>query len=106
MRKTVFILLLFFATTATAQKSEWLATDKYMHFTTGYIMSSTTYAFTYKFTESRQKAFWYSFGVSIAAGIGKELYDKHVKKTRFDPKDATVTALGGLVGSITFKIAI
>ena len=38
----------------------------------------------------------FSMTTSVLAGYGKELYDKHIKKTKFDWQDFKFTVLGGL----------
>jgi hypothetical protein len=42
---------------------------------------------------------------SILSGIGKEIYDQKIKKTRFDWRDVKWTVIGGSVLTILFILA-
>jgi hypothetical protein len=44
------------------------------------------------------------FGVAIIAAIGKELYDKHIKKTKFDWRDLKWTVIGASIPAVLFII--
>ena len=37
--------------------------------------------------------------LAIIAGIGKEIYDKKIKKSVIDPLDVIATVLGGILGT-------
>lgn len=42
--------------------------------------------------------------LAVVAGIGKELYDKYIKITKFDWHDIFADAAGTLVGSCVYLI--
>lgn len=46
-----------------------------------------------------------AFILTTGVAIGKELYDKHVKKTRFDWIDAKWTVIGAAIPASIFIIA-
>lgn len=48
---------------------------------------------------------WIAMLITLGIGIGKELYDKYVKKTMFDVKDLIADIVGILIGGI-FKMII
>ncbi|MDD2300855.1 MAG: hypothetical protein PHU69_14625 [Fermentimonas sp.] len=37
--------------------------------------------------------------LAVIAGVGKEIYDKKIKKSVIDPLDAISTVLGGVLGT-------
>ena len=37
--------------------------------------------------------------LAIIAGVGKEIYDKYIKKSVIDPLDVIATVLGGVLGT-------
>lgn len=37
--------------------------------------------------------------LAVIAGVGKEIYDKKIKKSVIDPLDAIATVLGGVLGT-------
>ena len=37
--------------------------------------------------------------LAIIAGVGKEIYDKKIKKSVIDPLDAIATVVGGILGT-------
>ena len=37
--------------------------------------------------------------LAIIAGVGKEIYDKKIKKSVIDPLDVIATVLGGILGT-------
>jgi len=46
------------------------------------------------------------FGIAILAGFGKELYDKYVKKTKFDWGDIVADLIGSFGGIILATIVL
>ena len=78
--------------------------DEGLHFATGAVISSGTYAFVYSKSKNKKKAFWYSLGVSTLAGLSKEIYDGFIITGQFDTGEFVATALGGFTASYTFDI--
>lgn len=80
-----------------------ISTDDKLHFGVGALISGTTYTIVYSSTKNKKKAFWYSLGASVLAGIGKELVDAG-QNERFDTGEIIATATGGLVLSTTISL--
>ena len=74
-----------------------ISPDKKLHFISGAGISFVSYAVVYSYTQDRKKAKLYSIGMSILAGITKELIDD-----KFDSKDVLATGLGG--ASVSYSI--
>tara|TARA_B100000287_G_scaffold331156_1_gene315973 strand:+ start:1205 stop:1501 length:297 start_codon:yes stop_codon:yes gene_type:complete len=75
--------------------------DKIMHFSSCYIISSTSTTFlSYKYTKN--EAAWMGFGIGATVGISKEIYD--MKCGHSDMKDMYANILGAAVGSIVVRI--
>ncbi|MDH6309284.1 hypothetical protein M2451_002830 [Dysgonomonas sp. PFB1-18] len=70
--------------------------DKLLHFCSGLLLAQFAYIWI-----------WLLF-LPVIAGFGKELYDKYVRKTRFDWYDAAATIAGGMsvAAVITIKILL
>lgn len=56
--------------------------DKLMHFCAGLLLAQFAYIWI-----------WFLL-LPVIAGIGKEIYDKYIKRSKFDVKDMLVTWLG------------
>ncbi len=65
----------------------WWAQDKAKHFATAYIITKTSLHFGLDKNKSG--------GIALSISLGKEIYDKKVKKTIFSLKDL-VYDLGGI----------
>ena len=59
---------------------------------------------TNKQTQNKQQALAAGILTSIAAGIGKEIYDSLQKKNHFDQHDVAATVLGGVSFSLVIKL--
>ncbi len=70
--------------------------DKMLHFFVGFFISAI-FSFTY---------LWVNLIVLIFFSIGKEYFDKQIKKTQFDKKDALATFLGGVLAIIVIYFII
>jgi hypothetical protein len=68
--------------------------DKYMHFAAGVVISHVSYPVFLAMTDDKTSALWYSIGLTVLAGVGKELYDQ--RTTEFDGGDLAASVLGGL----------
>lgn len=79
-------------------KSNWFGADKFKHFTVSTVMSA---GFTH-FAEKHQPecvAFATGTSLSISVGLGKEWYDKNIRKTYWSQKDFFWDVIGSLFGS-------
>ncbi|KJD34533.1 hypothetical protein PK35_01715 [Tamlana nanhaiensis] len=78
--------------------------DQKKHFAAGAIISGITYPVIYSTTKRKGKAFFISFGASVLAGFGKEIYDSQKFNSPLDKSEVLATALGGAFASTTFYI--
>ena len=78
--------------------------DKKLHFAAGAIASVIGYEYVYSKTQNKQQALAAGILTSIAAGIGKEIYDSLQKKNQFDQHDVAATVLGGVSFSLVIKL--
>jgi len=102
MKTTLILFTLFCLNLSSAQ--EITLEDDGLHFAVGAIISSGTYTYIYSKTQNKNKAFWYSFGLSSLAGFAKEFYDGNIITGKFDNSEMISTMLGGLTASYTFNI--
>jgi len=77
--------------------------DDEMHFWAGVLISLFVFMIA-NFAFNQSISAIVGFGASIFAAFGKELYDKHIKKTRFDWRDLKWTVIGGAILPILFII--
>jgi uncharacterized protein YfiM (DUF2279 family) len=106
--KQYFIVFVFF--TFGIIKAQ-ITTDHLLHFGAGAAVSGATYTFVYTSTKNKKKAFWYSFGSSVLAGVLKETYDEKIHKREgytyhWDTSELLSTALGALTASTTINIFV
>jgi hypothetical protein len=71
--------------------------DDELHFWTGMIISFLTFFVCDITGIDKVISIIVSFTVACLAGIGKEYYDKEIKKTRFDWRDIKFTVIGGII---------
>ncbi len=77
--------------------------DKIMHFSSCYIISSTSTTFlSHKYTKN--EAAWIGFGIGATVGISKEIYD--MKYGHSDKNDLYADLLGAALGSIVIRISL
>ncbi|MBT8394081.1 MAG: hypothetical protein KJN66_04435 [Bacteroidia bacterium] len=100
--KTIFTIIVLCITSLS--NAQFISEDDMLHFTTGAIISSTTYTIVYSKTKNKKKAFLYSLGLSTLTGLTKEIFDEFVFGGRFDTGEFISTVSGGLVASYTFNI--
>jgi len=100
MKNSIVILVLLFAASSNAQL---LTSDEKLHLGAGALISGTTYTIVYSKTKDKKKAFWYSIGASVLAGVGKELFDVAENET-FDTGEMLSTATGGLIVSTSINL--
>ena len=79
-----------------------VSTDKQLHMTGCFIISSLTTSYVYNRTADKRKAVLIGFGAGMVAGIAKEIYD--IKYGNPDWADILADAIGSGLGavSITF----
>lgn len=90
------LLLLFSAGRARADMFDTLSSadkDKYVHFCAGTVISHASYPLFKKTLKKKEHAWLYAWGLSVAAGVAKELHDR--KDTGFSGSDLLYGALGG-----------
>ena len=97
----LFCLALLITTIASAQ----IQSDDLIHVGGSYVISSMTTAIVYNKTKNKKKAIIFGLAISLAIGVGKEIYDN-----RWNGKDSYTDLLSNTVGStlgvVTIKIAI
>ena len=77
--------------------------DKVMHFSSCYVISSTSTVFlSHKYTKN--EAAWIGFGIGATVGISKEIYD--MKYGHSDENDLYADILGAALGSIVIRISL
>lgn len=76
----------------------WWGADKARHFTASFALAAgATMALAPSTGED--EAAVAGFSATLAAGAGKEFYDRNIKRTYFSGKDLTWDLLGALLGS-------
>lgn len=103
MKTIVTILVLSFTGLCNAQ---FISNDGELHVAAGALISATTYTIVYSKTKNKKKAFWYSLGASVIAGIAKEAYDSTKEYNNFDTADVAATVVGGLVATTTINLFV
>ncbi|MDO7172601.1 hypothetical protein [Mariniflexile sp. AS56] len=87
-----------------------ISADDKLHLAAGAIISATTYSIVYRTTKNKKKAFWYSLGTSVFAGVSKELYDSLRKDKEgyyyWDTGEAIASSLGGFTMSTTLCLFV
>ena len=99
--KKLAIVLFFTLSITNAQE---IPKDKQLHFAAGTITGALGYEYVYGKTKDRNKATLAGVGTAILAGIIKETIDSRQYKNKFDTKDLTATALGGITISFTINL--
>ena len=102
MRTLFALFVVAFVGSANAQILQ--EQDKKLHFAAGVITSSLGYQLVYSKTQNKEQALAAGILTSIAAGIGKEIYDSLQKKNHFDQHDVAATVLGGVSFSLVIKL--
>ena len=69
--------------------------DKVIHFAVCFLITLCVFFFGMTFGYAAL-----GFGIAVALGFGKELFDKYIKKTYFDWGDIVFDIWGGCVGVI------
>jgi lipoprotein signal peptidase len=77
--------------------------DDEMHFWAGMLISFVVF-FVANFWFNQSVSSIVSYGFIIIGAICKELYDKYIKKTRFDWRDLKWTLIGGFILPFLFIV--
>lgn len=77
--------------------------DDELHFWAGMLISIFTFILA-NFLFNQSVSSIVAYGFVICGAVGKELYDKHIKKTIFDWRDIKWTLIGGVILPILFII--
>ena len=103
--KTICIVL--FLVTSTIANSQ-IQRDKTLHFGAGILIGGTTSFISTRMgiSDNKFETLLLSTSVSAVVGVGKEAYDKYVRKTFADKKDILWTTIGGFVGSVSVTYTI
>ena len=96
MKGIIIIMLLYLSS-----MGQTIPQDKYMHFSTCYVISATSSSLlSYKY--SKKEAAWLGFGIGATVGITKEVYDMRCGHS--DEKDLYADLLGAAVGSLVIRV--
>lgn len=104
--KPIAVFFLFFFLLTVPSHAQLISTDDKLHFGAGTLISGATYAVVYSTTKDKKKAFWYSLGTSVLAGLTKEVYDNTKENNRFDTGEWVATSLGGLTAGFTINLFV
>ena len=100
--RTILLVLLMSMMTFNV-RSQIIQEDKALHFGVGAYIGAGSTLVIYEITKNKKKAIVYGIGLSMLAGITKEVID-HNNGGRADAADIFATTLGGSVGSISITI--
>jgi uncharacterized protein YfiM (DUF2279 family) len=74
---------------------KWIAWDKLEHLGISAFFSATLYNVLHDFYyNDRKSSLYLSSGLTFSLGLGKEFYDRDIRKTKFSFKDLTADILG------------
>ena len=96
-------LIIFFMITNVVS-AQIVQQDKLLHAGGCYVISSSVAALVYNKTNDKKKSLIYGFGVSVLAGVAKEVYD--IKCGDPDVKDIAADIVGASLGIITIRITL
>lgn len=84
-------------------EEKWFTRDKFHHFSYSLGITGLSYhVYHCQFNNPNPGAKYFSISLTAIAGIGKELYDKCYKKSKFSCKDLIADAAGIIVGLFLF----
>lgn len=96
----VLSLLVSGCATVNSREDHWFGRDKLYHFSAAAAIGAGISAMTEDRGKSACTAPVLGITAALAAGTGKELYDRNIKKTYWSWKDMFWNLLGGTVGSL------
>lgn len=104
MKTTLIILFALVSSIANSQ----IKRDKTLHFSAGVLVGGITAYVSERTGISNNKfeTLIISTSVSTAVAVGKEAYDKYVRKTFADDRDILWTVIGGVVGGVSVTYTI
>ncbi len=98
----VLISLLFFATASAqekAAKDQWLSFDKFQHFFLSTHLTVLSYEVYHRsYHNTKESSRYFSSGLVLSFGVGKEVADSHKSKGKFSYKDLVADGLGIILG--------
>lgn len=103
MKKIIFLIFLFASTVSKAQTQGFIPIDGMLHFSAGYIVSTSVNGLLTK--KGVKHSQYYGLAAGVAAGVAKELHDQHSYGV-FSSSDLYYTAFGAFLGTIVFQVAI
>lgn len=78
-----------------------IKTDKLLHFVVCFIIAALGALLGFGvFGLGKWVAILCGFGLSFLVGVGKEVFDKYVRKTGFDKQDLLADAAGAMMASL------
>ena len=77
-----------------------IGTDKYMHFLVCEVLAWLIARVLRLCGVDQWAAMAVGFGVAVAVGVSKELYDRYVQHEVFDWQDIVADVIGAVVGAI------
>ena len=100
IRKIFLVLIVTLALCSVLNaRSEWLGRDKPMHFVTSAFMTYWSYGMSRDILDqSENNSLIISVSLTSMLGAGKELSDKHIKRTRWSWHDMAYNGAGILFG--------
>ena len=101
MKKILAILLI--CTGLNAQDFR-IPTDKQLHISATYIISSTTTTYVFHKTNNKKKAIWIGFATGMTIGIAKEIYD--IKHGNSEYGDILADIVGSSMGCFIITIPL
>jgi uncharacterized protein YfiM (DUF2279 family) len=76
-------------------QDKWIAWDKVEHLGISAFFSATIYNVSHDFYyNDRKSSLYLSSGLTFSLGLGKEFYDRDIRKTKFSYKDLIADVLG------------
>ena len=87
---------------APSARDPWFGRDKAKHFAVSALIQSGTHSLLRWRGASYAQASWSAAGVTAAAGVGKELWDRH-RHRDFSLRDLTWDGVGGVTGAVIVR---
>ena len=101
MKKILAILLI---NTGLNAQNFRIPTDKQLHISATYIISSTTTTYIFHKTNNKKKAMWIGFATGMTIGIAKEIYD--IKHGNSEYGDILADIVGSSMGCFIITIPL
>ncbi|OGC76687.1 MAG: hypothetical protein A2145_06425 [candidate division Zixibacteria bacterium RBG_16_40_9] len=99
---SVLIFLLLFSTASAqekAAKDKWLSFDKFQHFFLSTHLTVLSYEIYHRsYHNTKESSKYFSSGLVVTVGIGKEVLDSRKPKGKFNFKDLVADGLGIILG--------